>query len=96
MPQVKWLPKALTDIERLYQFLYDKDVSAASKEATVILHGAQLLGTTPHIGKPMPDESGRRELFMAYGAGSYVLRYMQLKDDAVVIIRVWHSREDRL
>jgi len=42
----------------------------------------------------MPDETGRRELFMAFGAGAYVLRYMPEKT-GVVVIRVWHSREER-
>ncbi|HEX7259558.1 MAG TPA: type II toxin-antitoxin system RelE/ParE family toxin [Candidatus Saccharimonadia bacterium] len=32
---------------------------------------------------------------MSFGAGSYVLRYMVEKNDAVIVIRVWHSREYR-
>lgn len=43
----------------------------------------------------MPDETGRRELFIAFGAGAYVIRYIQQDDSTVVVIRIWHSREDR-
>jgi len=43
----------------------------------------------------MSDNTGRRELFMPFGAGAYVLRYMLENNDTVVIIRVWHTKEDR-
>ena len=43
----------------------------------------------------MNDETGRRELVISFGAGAFVLRYMWDKYDTVVIIRVWHSRENR-
>lgn len=52
---------------------------AAAKAASIILKGSNLLKTTPKIGCPMPDETDRRELFMTFGAGAYVLRYMQQK-----------------
>jgi plasmid stabilization system protein ParE len=29
-----------------------------------------------------------------FGRGAYVLRY-RIDDDAVVVLRVWHSREER-
>jgi len=92
---VKWLPEALIDIERLYTFLNGKSPEAAAKAAAIILKGATLLKTTPRIGRPMPDETGRRELFMSFRAGGYVLRYMQEDEHTVVVIRVWLSREDR-
>ena len=95
MPAVKWLPEALIDIERLHAFLNDKSPEAAARVANTILKGAEMLKTTPHIGRPMPDETERRELFMPFGAGAYVLRYIQQDIDTVIVIRVWHSREYR-
>lgn len=94
MATVKWLPEALADIERLYGFLYDKNPKAAAEIAAIILRAEALLESTPRIGRPMPDETGRRELFTAYGAGAYVLRYKLVAANPV-IIRVWHSRENR-
>lgn len=36
----------------------------------------------------------RRELFLPFGTGGYILRY--IKDgDTVVIVRAWHSKEQR-
>ena len=95
MPTVTWLPEALADIERLLGFLQTKSPEAAAKAAAIILEGAIQLRTLPRIGRPMLDETGRRELFMAFAAGAYVIRYLQLDEDIVLIIRVWHSREAR-
>ncbi|MGI9028007.1 MAG: type II toxin-antitoxin system RelE/ParE family toxin [Candidatus Saccharimonadales bacterium] len=95
MPQVSWLPEALADIQRLHKFLYEKNPAAAARAATIILNGTKLLKTNPRIGRPMPDETDRRELFMAFGAGAYVLRYKPTENDLVIIIRIWHSRENR-
>jgi hypothetical protein len=39
----------------------------------------------------MPNESDRRELFVAFGAGAYVLRYRFESEHKMVVIRVWHS-----
>ncbi len=95
MAQLKWLPEALADIERLYDFLHNKDARAAAKAAKTLLTGASILKESPRIGRPMPDETGRRELFISFGAGAYVLRYKLEDPNTVIIIRVWHSRENR-
>jgi plasmid stabilization system protein ParE len=89
-----WLPAALQDIERLYEFLVEKDPSAAARAMEIVLEGAQRLQDMAEIGRPMNDDTGRRELFLPFGAGAYVLRY-RLAGETLVIIRVWHSREHR-
>ncbi|TLU88313.1 MAG: type II toxin-antitoxin system RelE/ParE family toxin [Chlorobium sp.] len=96
MSQIKWLPDALADVERLYAFLYEKKPDAAARAARVILDGAGLLKSIPEIGRPMDDDTGRRELVLSFGASAFVLRYMWDRHDTVVIIRVWHSKESRM
>jgi plasmid stabilization system protein ParE len=54
-----------------------------------------LLKSMPEIGGPMADGTGRRELMIPFGAAGYVLRYRIDDAGAVVVIRAWHSREDR-
>jgi len=95
MAQVKWRPRAIADTERLHTFLHKKDNDAARKAAYVIFQAAKLLETSPRIGRPLPDETKRRELFIPFGLGAYVIRYVLEDDNTVVIIRVWHSRENR-
>lgn len=91
---VLWLPEALADLERLYEFLVDKDSAAAERAVRAIAGGADSLIEFPELGRPMGDDTGRRELFIPFGASAYVLRY-RIHHDTVLIIRVWHSREAR-
>jgi plasmid stabilization system protein ParE len=95
MANVTWLPEAIADIQRLHAFLKDKNPHAAMRAALVINAGAEILKGVLHAGKPMDDDSGRRELFLSFGASAYVLRYKIENEDTAVIIRVWHSREMR-
>ncbi len=95
MSQIKWLPAALADIERLHKFLRGKNTPAAARAVRAILDGSALLMKSPRLGRPMADESGRREFLIPFAAGAYVLRYRLDGDDTAVIIRVWHSREER-
>jgi len=89
-----WLPEALGDLERLHRFLVEKDPAAASRALRAIESAADRLEGLPEIGQPMRDATGRRQLFVPFGAGAYVLRY-RIHHDDIVVIRVWHSREAR-
>ncbi len=93
--KIKWLPEALSDVERLHSFLMTKSPVAAAEAAAAILGGVDLLKKMPALGRAMPDDTGRRELFIPFAAGAYVLRYMLENEKTAVIIRVWHSREYR-
>lgn len=93
--QVKWRPRALEDIERLQDFLHPKNTVAAKQAAFAIFQAAKRLQTSPGIGRPMPEGDGRRELIIPFGTGAYVVRYFVGTDNTVVVVRVWHSREDR-
>ena len=39
-------------------------------------------------------EHGIRELYVKFGKSAYVIRY-HVKDEAVVIVRIWHGRQNR-
>jgi plasmid stabilization system protein ParE len=96
VPRIIWLPEALADVRRLHEFVKAQHPEAAARAAQAILDGAELLARAPDLGRPMDDGTGRRELFITFGAGAYVLRYINDKDRTPVIIRVWHSREERI
>jgi plasmid stabilization system protein ParE len=93
VPTLRWLSEALSDMVRLHRFLHEASPDAARRAAATILAGADQLQEHPHIGRPMED--GRREWFIPFGVGAYVLRYRLDTDETPVVIRVWHSREDR-
>ncbi|MGD0961670.1 MAG: type II toxin-antitoxin system RelE/ParE family toxin [Methylomonas sp.] len=94
MSKVIWLPEALDDIRRLRRFLEDQSPTAAARAGHVPLAGAKRLASFPEIGQPMDDGTYRRELFLPFGAGGYILRYI-IDGRAVVIVRAWHTKENR-
>ena len=89
-----WLPEAREDIQRLYDFLIDEHPDAAERAIRAIQLGAARLLEFPRLGQRMDEETERRELFVPFGIGAYVLRY-RIHDDTIIVIRVWHSRETR-
>ncbi len=88
-----WLPEARADIHHLFDFLIEVNPAAAGRAVRAISSGADRLRFHPKLGHLMEDGQ-RRELFLPFGGGAYILRY-RLEGDTVVIIRVWHGREHR-
>lgn len=95
MPQVKWLPEALLDIQRLYDFLAETNPTAATHAIERIRDSARQLESFPEIGRTLHDGTERKEIYSAFGSGCYVIRYRIDAAGDPVVIRVWHSRERR-
>jgi len=93
--EVAWLPQALEDVNRLHAFIRPHDPEAASRAARVIRAGGDALLDSPQLGRPIIDGTPRRELFLPFAGGAYVLRYILERTDRAVILRVWHDREKR-
>ena len=94
-----WLQEAQDDFERVFNFLLSANANAALKLIDQIEQASSLLKEHPFIGALMQDKVGdddtkRRELFIPFGAGAYVIRYRVIGDQ-IIIVRVWHSRELR-
>ncbi len=81
------------DIWRLSEFLHLKSQRAADAAVDVIVEGMCSLSDKANRGQPLGD--GRvRELFLPFGRGAYILQY-HVHAEEVVVVRVFHSREDR-
>lgn len=93
MKPLRWAPDAVHDLARLRDFLGPKNAAAAARAAGRILQAARMLREQPELGHLVEDEEWR-ELLVPAGRIAYVLRY-RIDEDAVIIARVWHSREDR-
>ena len=94
MSKIVWLPEALEDIQRLRLFLEERNPTAANRAGLILQTGAKRLADFPEIGYPMNDGTDRRELFLPFGTGGYILRYIT-DMEVIVIIRAWHSKEQR-
>ena len=95
MAELRWLPETVSDLHHLHDFLQKHDQKAAARVSGRFLEGVKLFRSTPRMGRLMPNEKARRELFLSFGAGAYVIRYLLESNDSVPIIRIWHSKESR-
>lgn len=93
---IKWHPAARSDIARLAEFLRGKQPGAAARAMRTIMDGATLLESAPRLGRPLLDGTDRRELSVNFGAGAYILRYLVVEEETILILRVRHSREERV
>jgi plasmid stabilization system protein ParE len=83
---------AVADIERLRAFLSEKNPAAAGRVVAALDAAVRSLDTFPDRGRPALTP-GAREL-VPFGRSAYVLRYAHLSEtDEIVILRIWHGRE---
>jgi len=59
--KVVWRERALEDVDRLYNLLFEKNGEAAAKAAQIILRGCLLLEESPRLGRPMADNTQSRK-----------------------------------
>ena len=85
-------PNALSDLERLRDFLVDSDPAAADQTIELILAGISVIADHPLIGRPV--ESAYRELVISRGRSGYIAlyRYNETRD-AVLVLAIRHQRE---
>lgn len=94
--KIGWLLAATKDVDRLREFIKKENPRAAKNAGLRILGAVDLLTKNPEAGMPSPDEDCEefRDLYAPFGKGGYTIRY-RVKQQVIVIVRVWHSREER-
>jgi plasmid stabilization system protein ParE len=86
---------ALDDLERLRGFLNDQNPEASRRAAAVIMRALETLEEFPKRGTPS-RRSGLRELVIPFGQAAYIVRYaLDVAMSELIILRVWHGREER-
>lgn len=92
MMEIKWSAKALTDLDRLFDFLASVNRRAAARAVQSIVAAPIKLLEHPRLGERL-EEFEPREVRRIL-VGKYELRY-ELRDSLIYMLRVWHTREDR-
>jgi len=93
MPQVRFAPAALRDLERLREFLRPKNPTAAKRAGETIIKAVQTLGQQPQIGRPVEDMPPEyREWPIDFGDSGYIALY-RYEGDLVTVLAVRHQRE---
>lgn len=93
MPQVRFAPTALHDLERLREFLRPKNPVAAKRAAIAITRAIQALAQHPQLGRPVEDMDGEyRELLIDFGDSGYITLYRH-EGDVVTVLALRHQKE---
>ena len=88
-------PPAASDLQRLHDFLAGHSTRSADRASGILSDRLKLLAKFPALGKPL-GRTGMRELHVPFGKSAYVIRYyLSARRNAVVVLRIWHAREQR-
>ncbi|MGB5082190.1 MAG: type II toxin-antitoxin system RelE/ParE family toxin [Burkholderiales bacterium] len=92
MTRVGYTARALSDLERLCDFLAETDPYSASQTIELILDAVAVLEQHPLMGRPA--EADLRELVISRGKSGYIAlyRYDGVRD-RVRVLAVRHQRE---
>jgi addiction module RelE/StbE family toxin len=92
LAKLSYSERALTDLERITDFLIDHDPAAAAETLELIEEAVNLLIRHPLVGRPV--EYGLRELVISRGRTGYLALYsFEEGQDAVLILAIRHQRE---
>lgn len=92
---VRYTKVARDDLHRLYEYLLERDLSAARRARDAIGKGIDFLRDFPFsCRKAMPDNSFIRELVIPFGGAGYVALFEIESDQIVTILAIRHQREE--
>ncbi len=86
--ELKFTPRAAHDLKRLRSFIAKHNPTAAKRISQDLKKSILLLLDNPELGIESDELSGVRDYFPR----SYFVRYT-IKNDSVIILRVWHGKE---
>ena len=89
---LRYTERALSDLERLFEFVAGTDPEAAGQVGRQLLYSMEHLTAHPGLGRVV--EGYERHPVRQWVTPSHVVRY-RVRDDEIVVIRVWHVRESR-
>jgi plasmid stabilization system protein ParE len=89
---LQWTDKAYADLTRAYDFLAPLNPAAAVRVVQSLSAAPEGLLVNPRVGKRLEQFDPRevRRILVV----QYELRY-EVLETSVVVLRLWHTREDR-
>jgi len=92
IPKVHFTEQAMSDLERIFQFLEQETPDFAITAGEGIVDATSVLQRHPLIGRPAPHNL--RELVISKGSSGYVALYRFLPEkDRIDILAIRHQRE---
>ncbi|MCC5602848.1 type II toxin-antitoxin system RelE/ParE family toxin [Nostoc favosum] len=94
MSQIVWTLTAIDDLNRQYDFIKLNNPEAAARAVKAIVSSGESLQQNPRRGAIVDEIAGLRKLVVSFGKYGFIIHYVILEDD-VVILRIYHGRENR-
>ena len=92
MARVEISERALSDLERLFEYKARSDPALARERILSVRRALALLADHPLLGREA--EEGRRELLLLRGPDGYVAKYRWIAaEDVLLVLAVRHQRE---
>lgn len=93
--QVRFASAAAEDLQRLFDFLVERNLDAAERARTVIAQAIGVLQAFPFsCRKASPQNPFLRELVISFGSYGYVVLFEIEAANTVTVLAVRHQRED--
>jgi len=90
--KVQVTTRALSDLERLFDFLAEHNPRVARERMLSVRRAFELLADHPLLGREAED--GRRELLLSRGRFGYIAKYRWVPaEDVILILAVRHQLE---
>ena len=90
---IRWSAESEADMERIADFLEVKSKNVAKKTVISLIASTEKLQQHPRLGEQLLEFSETE--IRRFIAGQYEIRY-QADLSELLILRIWHSREQRL
>lgn len=88
-----WSPHALLDLQRLYRFLAQSNITAARRAVAAVRGEVRILASQPEIGRPIVEMGFEfREWLISFGDSGYAVLY-RFDGAQLIILAVRHQRE---
>ncbi len=94
MSEIVWTETAITDLNRHYDFIALSNADAAARAIQAIVTSGGSLQQNPRRGAIVDEIAGLRKLLVAFGKYGFIIHYVILEND-VIILRIYHGRENR-
>lgn len=93
--RIRFAPEAREDLNRLYDFLLERDVDVADRAFDAIAKAVDFLRNSPFsCRKAEAANPFLRELIIPFGGAGYVALFEIRDDKTVVVLAIRHQRED--
>jgi toxin ParE1/3/4 len=88
-------PDAVSDVERVRNFLDRRNPDAAKRALAAIWLALDKVTVFPRLGVPTAD-ADIRQIVVHFGSSGYIVRYTVLPVTGdILVTRLWHGREAR-